>query len=494
MPLPPAIRNIQERLLQGPLKDGSFIRNVMTVIAGTAISHVIAIAAIPVLARIYSPANFGALATYTVSVTILAALASLGYQAAILLPRRNESALTMLISCLAISLTISLLVAIGIGTFQIEISVWLNNPDLLYWIWLIPLGALARSWIAAFQIWNARHKQFTNTAKGVVTQRLTAESTKLGLGHFQFFDIGLMLGTLLGTATGGIYIAIKGLVNIPRHHWQQIRFKLALILLHRYRRFPMFDLFSDTIATTSRHLPVILLTYFFTPAVVGFFFIAYKMVAGPLELGATSVTQVFFQRANQAKITGDLDLVTLQVFERLLVVFFTPLSLLCLAAPELTLFILGADWQDSGVYLRWLTVSMFFTSIANPMHRIFAILERQNELAIINTLIFIVSAATLSVGGLMGDPELAIAMFAVGVSFVWIGQGLRVLYISGVPVTRYFQLLFIEALRAAPFAAALGLTRYLTDNTLIILAVFSISIGLFGLLRARFILTRSKKS
>jgi lipopolysaccharide exporter len=494
MPLPPAIRNIRERLLEGPLKDGSFIRNVLTVIAGTAVSQVIAIAVIPVLARIYSPANFGALATYTVAATILAAFASLSYQAAIVLPKRNESALTLLISCLTISLTITLLLAIGIGTYQTEISVWLDNPELLYWIWLIPLGTLARSWFTAFQLWNARHKDFANTAKGMVTKRLAGESTKLGLGLYQLFEIGLMLGTLIGTTAGVIFVAIKGLKNLPRRHWQQVSFKRALILLHRYRRFPMFDLFSATVATVSRNLPVILLTYFFTPTVVGFFFVAYKMVAGPLQLGATSVTQVFFQRANEAKKTGDLNTVTLQVFERLLVIFFTPLSLLCIAAPELTLFILGADWQESGVYLRWLTLWMFFTSIASPMHRIFAILERQNELAIINALIFTVSVATLSAGGLKGDPELALILFAVGVSIVWMGQGLRTLSIAGVPIAKYFQLLFMEGLKSAPFAAALIITRYLTDNMLIILTVFIISLGVFGLLRARFILKRGKKT
>jgi lipopolysaccharide exporter len=494
MSLPPAIRNIRERLLQGPLKDGSFIRNVLTVIAGTAVSQSIAIAVIPLLARMYSPADFGALATYTVSATIIAAFASLSYQAAIVLPRRNESALTLLISCLAISLAVSLLAAIGIGTFQTEISAWLDNPELFYWIWLIPLGTLARAWAKNFQLWNARQKQFAISAKGMITQRLTGESAKVGFGVLKLYDTGLILGTLLGTTASVIYVAIKGLSIVPRRHWQQVSFKRALILLHRYRRFPMFDLFANTVATVSRNMPVILLTYFFTPTVVGFFFVAYKMVAGPLHIGATSVTQVFFQRANQAKNTGDLHLVTLQVFERLLVIFFTPLALLCIAAPELTLVILGADWQVSGSYLRWLTLWMFFTSIASPMNRIFAILERQNELAIINVLIFIVSAATLSAGGLKGDPGLAIALFTVGVSFVWVGQGLRTLTISGVPASRYFQLLFIEALRTAPFAAALGITRYLTDNTLIILAVFIISLGIFGLLRARFILTRGKKS
>jgi lipopolysaccharide exporter len=492
MPLPSAISKLRERLLQGPLKAGSFIRNVLTVIAGTAISQAIAIATIPLLTRIYSPSHFGVLAKYTVAATVMAVFACLSYQAAIVLPKRDESAFALLINCLFISLLVCLFTTLGIGAFDTEIAIWLDSPDLLEWIWLIPLGILARSWFTAFQLWNTRHKQFTNNAKGQVTKRLVGEGSKFGLNTVFPSSLGLIIGTLLGTFAGLIFVAIKTLKNTPRRFWRSISFRRSLILLQRYRHFPLYDLFSSTIAIISRNLPVILLGYFFSSAVVGFFYIAHRMVAAPLQLGATSVTQVYYQRANEAKQKGNLDVITLQVFERLLVIFLTPLSLLCIAAPEITLVVLGPDWQESGVYLRWLSLWMFFMSIASPMHRIFAILERQNELAIINGSIFIVSAATLTIGGLNGDATFAIALFSVGVSAVWMVQGLWTLYILGTPLANYFLALIKESLRAAPFAAALGVTRYLTDSPLITLGVFGICIGAFGLLRAKFILTRGK--
>ena len=99
-----------------------------------------------------------------------------------------------------------------------------------------------------------------------------------------------------------------------------------LILLHRYRRFPIYDLSSSVTAAIARNLPVLLLSYFFTPAVVGFFAVGYRMVAGPLQIGAASVTQVFFQRANEARQAGNLDNITQQAFERLAAIFMTPLS------------------------------------------------------------------------------------------------------------------------------------------------------------------------
>jgi lipopolysaccharide exporter len=490
MPLPPVISKLRDRLLQGPLKAGSFIRNVLTVIAGTAVSQAIAIVTIPLLARLYSPSHFGALAKYTVAASVLAVFSCLSYQAAIVLAKRDESAFGLLINCLFISLLVCLLTALGIGAFDTEMAIWLDSPDLLEWIWLIPLGILARSWFTAFQLWNTRYKQFSNNAKGQVAKRLVGEGSKFGLYSVFPSSLGLIIGTLLGTFAGLAFVANKALKNTPQKYWKNISFRRSLILLQRYRNFPLYDLFSSTIATISRNLPVILLGYFFSSAVVGFFYLAHRMVAAPLQLGATSVTQVYFQRANEAKQKGDLDVITMQVFERLLVIFFTPLSLLCIAAPEITLVVLGPDWQESGVYLRWLSLWLFFTSIASPMHRIFAILERQNELAIINALIFTVSAATLIIGGLKDDPTFAIALFSVGVSVAWLIQGLWTLYISGTPLANYFLSLIKESVRVAPFAAVLGASRYLTDNPLIIAAVFAICVVAFGLLRARFILTR----
>ena len=107
MPLPQAILTLRNRLRRGPLKSGTFVHNVLTILAGTALSQIIALAAIPILARIFSPDDFGALATYMAFASILAVAANLSYQAAIILRKRDESAFTLLICCMLISLVMS---------------------------------------------------------------------------------------------------------------------------------------------------------------------------------------------------------------------------------------------------------------------------------------------------------------------------------------------------------------------------------------------------
>ena len=66
------------------------LRNVITLITGTAIAQAIPIAISPVLTRIYSPDDFGVFALYLSITSIIAIVATGRYELAITLPAKNE--------------------------------------------------------------------------------------------------------------------------------------------------------------------------------------------------------------------------------------------------------------------------------------------------------------------------------------------------------------------------------------------------------------------
>ena len=65
---------------------GAFGRGVAVLGGGAAAAQAIAVAASPILTRLYSPADFGVLAVYTSLVSLLGAVAALSYHQAIPLP------------------------------------------------------------------------------------------------------------------------------------------------------------------------------------------------------------------------------------------------------------------------------------------------------------------------------------------------------------------------------------------------------------------------
>ena len=74
-----------------PLPAAGFARSTMTLASGTAIAQLLLVLAMPVLTRLYTPADYGALAVYSSTLTVLLVLASLRYEVAIPLPE-NERA------------------------------------------------------------------------------------------------------------------------------------------------------------------------------------------------------------------------------------------------------------------------------------------------------------------------------------------------------------------------------------------------------------------
>ena len=163
----------------------------------------------------------------------------------------------------------------------------------------------------------------------------------------------------------------------------------------------------------------------------------------------------------------------------------TPMGLLGLAAPDLIAVLLGGQWIQSGVFMQWLVIWLFFVATISPLHKIFLILERQRELAVINVVLFLVSAAALIAGGFSDDATLAIAFFAIASSFVRVGQALRVMFITGASIRTVPSTILIELLLATPFFVAMAATRFFFENTLIVSGAFMSLIILFAGLRAK---------
>src|ERR1017187_6948853 len=95
------------------LPRGGFARSVSILAGGTALAQVIAIAASPILTRIYKPSDFGALQVF-ISLLGLAVVASAGrYELAILLPEDEQSSIDILavgIVCVCATATITAMV------------------------------------------------------------------------------------------------------------------------------------------------------------------------------------------------------------------------------------------------------------------------------------------------------------------------------------------------------------------------------------------------
>ena len=100
--------------------------------------------AYPVLARIFSPAEFGLLAIITSLVPIIAIISSGAYEGGILLSKSKKASINLAVYILIRSLIFLFCFFVILIIFNNLIIDILNEPNLNYWLLTVPLSLLER--------------------------------------------------------------------------------------------------------------------------------------------------------------------------------------------------------------------------------------------------------------------------------------------------------------------------------------------------------------
>ncbi len=183
-----------QRLRGAKLPGGAFARSVLTLASGTAIAQLLLALAMPVLARLYTPADYGALAVYASTLTVLLVVASLRYEVAIPLPEDEAVAGSLLVLALilvgAMTAVVSLVVWLGGDAFVAAVKV----PVLRPYRWLIPVGFLGAGTYQALSYWAIRRGAFSRVARTKLSQGIGQVVTQIALGLARAGAPGLLIG------------------------------------------------------------------------------------------------------------------------------------------------------------------------------------------------------------------------------------------------------------------------------------------------------------
>ncbi len=136
-----------------------FLKNIATLLSGTILANLIAIAIQPLLSRIYSPEEFGTFTIYLSIIGMLAPAGNLKYEGAIVLPDSDRKASALLLASVFISFSFSLVWLIVFFFFDKQIITLFNfSPSIKIWLLIIPLAIFVISSSRALNFWLIRKK------------------------------------------------------------------------------------------------------------------------------------------------------------------------------------------------------------------------------------------------------------------------------------------------------------------------------------------------
>jgi O-antigen/teichoic acid export membrane protein len=368
-----------------------------TLAIGSGAARAIGIATIPILSRLYSPEDFGALAVFTALVAVIAPLATLRYALALPLPRQDGMAMNLLAlsGCLIVGL--SMLLALVLGFWAAPLLGLLSMQVLAPWWWLIVLGVLGTATYELLTLWATRRRSYKLMAQTQVAQSAAGSLVKIVLGMAALQPAGLLIGQTVAQA-GGTVRLWQGFLPEFQSSWRHVRLaRIGQAALH-HRGFPLWRAPAQLLLMFSMQAPVLIIAALYDSEATGQFGMAMMAVVMPMTvLGGSMSRAVYGEAASIGTRAPDrLFRLIVQSQIRLLLLSLVPASTLFFLGPRLFAVILGDQWFVAGEYASVLAVLLFFQFSSAPLMQILNLLGRQKVFLLVNLLR---AALTVCAGG-----------------------------------------------------------------------------------------------
>ena len=396
----------------------SFIKNILTVMTGTALAAAVPIAVSPILTRLYTPNTFGLFGSFTAIVALLSIIATFRYEIAIMLPKNKK--LANYVAQLAIAIAIfasSIFLLIFLFSIPYIHPYIKINQNLNIIVILLIIALLINAILQSLAYLSNRYQIFKYLAKNrLIISTITAVS-QLVLCQVAP-ELGLIFGYILGLTIGATLLLLK------LHRLQLFNTiaspRVLKSIAFRYRKFPQYDILTTLMCTGSSQIPVLMLGMLFNPTISGYYYLTQRIIQTPINIISGSVLEVFKEKASRSiRVTGTA---TSVYYKTLLMLATGSLFfglLIYLLIDEIIVFTFGPTWSEAGLYAKILLPAMMLRFISNPLGVMIYIKEKQQINLYMNTVLFIAIIATFFIAK---TPEHIIIGLSLSYSFIYLAQ------------------------------------------------------------------------
>ena len=391
-----------------------FLKNILVLISGTFLAQLITFGSVPLITRLYTPENFGILGLFSAFVTVTSDASSFSYEKAILLPKDNNDAATILFLSILLTIIISFFILIFILFCKPTITILIGNQEFVHWLWLLPLGILFRGVDTCFRFWRARFKEFKSSSLSKVSEASFSSMIKIFIGYTKgAYSGGLLAGFLVGIFASLITLFISPSRFLFKNHLSSFSLAKINTMAKKYKSFPLFATWNRLLISISQNLIIFLFSFLFSPAIVGYYSLSKRILGQPVQLVSQSVQNVYFQKAasdlsNGLNIKESLKKTTLA----LIITGLPPFIFLTIFSEVIFKFVFGQQWNIAGIYAGILSPMFFALYISSPAATVYEVLLKQKYKLILNITMTVVTIVTILISYIIfKDPEIILILF-----------------------------------------------------------------------------------
>ena len=368
----PVIKSYTEKI-----NKSEFGKNILTLTSGTALAQIIPFLFYPVIARIFTPAEFGLLETLTAIISIITEFSSGKYELGILVAKTKQDATNLVGVVVFLSFFVLTSVYLVLQLFFADfLSQTLNEPHLKKWLFVCPIAAFSIIIYNTYNEWCVRNGYFKKLAINKIINTSAITLNKLLLGFVKIFSQGLvvgdMMGRLISAGTCVFRFLQKDTAALKEITVTQIK-KIA----KEFVEFPKFIMPGRLLNVIGQQLPVLFLGLYFNAVEVGYFAMTMLVFSVPVNVIGFAVKDVFRQRANEEfKKTGNCLKIYIKVLKILSIIAAIGALLLILFLPVIFSIFLGNQWTTAAYYAQILTIQILLSFVSTSVFDVIIIVNR----------------------------------------------------------------------------------------------------------------------
>lgn len=388
-------------------------KNSVILLYGTVISQALPLLFSPVLARMYTPAEFGAFSLFFAIVAVLGNISAGKFDLALYTAQTQRNAVITVFSGVVFSTVFSLAVlAVCVLVVGFADTETLTAAAVL----CIPFTVFFLGSSNVMVGLNSRQKRFREVSRAKILLGGTWVVVNLIGGLFDAGAMGLILGYCLGQLASSCY-----LYNVTRQDLQGVPLNRATLKFNvlRNRNYAFIFLPAHLLNTLSASGPAFFLSYLFGLNDNGFFFKAARVGEAPTTVIRSSLGNVFWQQASEDFIhKGNAREAMKKFLLKLVIVGLPGYLILFLFSEQLFVFLFGPTWIDASRYFQILAPYFFLQFVITPV-TILVVLSNKPWIDITWQVFYALSiAASFGYGWLLNDVLAALKAYAVLMSIM----------------------------------------------------------------------------
>ncbi|MFT4752506.1 MAG: teichuronic acid exporter [Salibacteraceae bacterium] len=374
------------------LLNSAFGKNVSTLFAGSVVSQIIPFASSTIIARLFSVSEQGIYAQVNSVMQIFSTLSDGKLGQAVVLPKEEKRANSVVVLALLFTLFFTLLTGIILFFAQQQISNYFNNPSLIHFLWVTPVFVFLVGVQRSLSYWLIRKDAFKWISILKISQSILTSFFMLFFGFIQLSG-GWLLGYLAGWAGFSaltVWIALKNHLSLIYFSKPEIK-----SVAKEYKSFPVFYGIPSLLVEVSKQATIVLASLLFTLEQTGYYNFSRSIILIPISMFGVSLGQVLFKKiaaSNQKKESIQSQVTKMSI--GLLAASGLIIIVVHQFGAEIFQIIFSEKWRYSGEISQILVFSFALQLLVIPLNNILPAIN-QHKLASIYPVIYFLSMSSL---------------------------------------------------------------------------------------------------